>query len=167
MYGRDWFGNAFVVTCASNYQPLVSIGFVAKVIALEPPCHCCQVTTARLIKYCFDLNVYVHSKSHWFTFIVFTVKLYVILYYITFCLTHWGRVAHMYVSKVTNIGSDKGMSPGRREAIIWTNAGIFLIRTSGTNFSKILSKMYAFSFKKMYLQMALRNGGNFVSALMC
>ena len=38
-------------------------------------------------------------------------------------LTHWGRVAHICVSKLTIIGSDNGLSPGRRQAIIWTNAG--------------------------------------------
>ena len=54
-------------------------------------------------------------------------------------LTHWGRVTHICVSKLTIIGSDNGLSPGRRQAIIWTNAGILLIRTLGTNFSEILS----------------------------
>ena len=39
-------------------------------------------------------------------------------------LTHWGRVTHIYVSNLTIIGSDNGLSPGRRQAIIWTNAGI-------------------------------------------
>ena len=29
--------------------------------------------------------------------------------------------------KLTIIGSDNGLSPGRRQAIIWTNAGISLI----------------------------------------
>ena len=38
-------------------------------------------------------------------------------------LTHWGRVTHIYVSKLPTIGSDNGLSPGRRQAIIWTNAG--------------------------------------------
>ena len=42
-------------------------------------------------------------------------------------LTHWGRVTHICVSKLTIIGSDNGLSPGRRQAIIWTNAGILLI----------------------------------------
>ena len=42
-------------------------------------------------------------------------------------LTHWGRVTHKCVSKLTIIGSDNGLSPGRRQAIIWTNAGILLI----------------------------------------
>ena len=41
-------------------------------------------------------------------------------------LTHWGRVIHICVSKLTIIGSDNGLSPGRRQAIIWTNAGILL-----------------------------------------
>ena len=39
-------------------------------------------------------------------------------------LTHWGRVTHICISKLTIIGSDNGSSPGRRQAIIWTNAGI-------------------------------------------
>ena len=33
-------------------------------------------------------------------------------------LTHWGRVTHICVSKLTSIGSDNGLSPGRRQAII-------------------------------------------------
>ena len=47
-------------------------------------------------------------------------------------LTHWGRVTHMCVGKTTIIGSANGLSPGRRQAIIWTNAGILLIGTLGT-----------------------------------
>ena len=69
-------------------------------------------------------------------------------------LTHWGRVTHICVSKLAIIGSDNGLSPGRRQAIIWTNAGILLIRILGTNFSEILSEIRAFSFKKMRLKMA-------------
>ena len=65
-------------------------------------------------------------------------------------LTHWGRVTHICVSRITNIGSDNGLSPGRRQAIIWTNVGILLIRTLGTNFSEILSAIHTFSFKKMH-----------------
>ena len=47
-------------------------------------------------------------------------------------LTHWGLVS---VSKHSILGSDNGLSPGRRQAIIWTNAGILLIGPLGTNFS--------------------------------
>ena len=50
-------------------------------------------------------------------------------------LTHWGRVTLICVSKLTIIGSDNGLSPGRRQAIIWINAGILLIGPLGTNFS--------------------------------
>ena len=37
-----------------------------------------------------------------------------------------GRVTHICVGKLTIIGSDKGLSPGRRQAIIQTNDGILL-----------------------------------------
>ena len=60
---------------------------------------------------------------------------------------------HKWISKLTIIGSDNGLSPGRRQAIIWTNAGILLIGPLGTNFSEILIKIYASSFKKMHLKM--------------
>ena len=69
-------------------------------------------------------------------------------------LTHWGRVTHICVGKLTIIGSDNGLSPGRRQAIIWTNAGILLIRTLGTNLSEILGKIHSFSLSKMHLKMS-------------
>ena len=69
-------------------------------------------------------------------------------------LTHWGRVTHICVRKLTIIGSDNGLSPGRRQAIIWTDAGILLIRTLGTNFSEIPSEIHVFSFKTIHLKMS-------------
>ena len=51
-------------------------------------------------------------------------------------LTHWGRVTHICVSKLTIIGSNNSLSPVRRQAIIWTNAGILLIGPLGTNFNE-------------------------------
>ena len=69
-------------------------------------------------------------------------------------LTHWGRVTHICVSKLTSIGSNNGLSPGRRLTIIWTNAGILLIRTLETNFSEISSAIHTFSFKKIHLKMS-------------
>ena len=53
-------------------------------------------------------------------------------------LTHWGRVRHIRVSKLTTNGSDNDLSSGQRQAIIWTNAGILLIRPLKTNFSEIV-----------------------------
>ena len=69
-------------------------------------------------------------------------------------LTHWGRVTQICVDNITIIGSDNGLSPGRRQAIIWTNAGILLIRPLGTNFSEILIGNQTFSFKKIHLKMS-------------
>ena len=61
------------------------------------------------------------------------------LYCDIYLLTHWGRVTHICVSKLTVIGSDNGLSPERRRANIWTNAGILLFGTLGTHFSEILN----------------------------
>ena len=69
-------------------------------------------------------------------------------------LTHWGWVTHICVGNLTIIGSDNGLSPGRRQAIIWTNAGILLIGPWGTNFSEILIGINTFSFKKIHLNMS-------------
>ena len=68
------------------------------------------------------------------------------------CLTHWGRVTHICVSDLTSIGSDNGSAPGRRRAIIRTNAGILLIKPLGTNFSEFLVEILIFSFKKIGLK---------------
>ena len=68
--------------------------------------------------------------------------------------THWGRVMHICVSKLTIIGSDNGLSLGWRPAIIWTSARILSIGPLGTNFSEILIELHTFSFKKMHLKMS-------------
>ena len=82
-------------------------------------------------------------------------------------LTHWGRATHICIGKLTTIGSDNGLSPGRRQAIIWTNAGILLIGPWGTNFSEIVVSIQTFSFKKMHLKMSFAKWRPFVSASMC
>ena len=63
-------------------------------------------------------------------------------------------MTHTCVGKLTIIASDNGLSPGRRQAIIWTNAGILLIGPLGTKFNKMLIKIHTFSFKKMHLKMS-------------
>ena len=83
--------------------------------------------------------------------------LYFICKYKSLCnyeLTHWSWEMHIYVSKLTIISSDNGLSPGRRQAIIWTNAGISLIGPLVTNLSEILIEFHSFSFKKMHLKMS-------------
>ena len=47
-------------------------------------------------------------------------------------------MTHICVGKLTIIGSDNGLLPRRRQAIIWTNAGIFLMGPLRTNYSEIL-----------------------------
>ena len=61
---------------------------------------------------------------------------------------------HMCVTNLTINGSDNGLSPGRRQAIIWTNAGILLIGPLGINFSEIIIKINTFPFKKIHLKMS-------------
>ena len=63
--------------------------------------------------------------------------------------THWDRVTYICVSKLTIIASDNGLSPGRRQAIIWTNSGKLLIGNSGTNFSENEIEIDTISFRKM------------------
>ena len=67
-------------------------------------------------------------------------------------LAHWGQVTHICISNLTTIDSDNDMSPGRSQAIIWTNAGILLTRTLGTNLSEILIEIQTFSFRKDHLK---------------
>ena len=74
--------------------------------------------------------------------------------YFSSALTHWGLATHICISKLTIIGSDNGFSSGRRQAIIWTNAGLSSIGPLKTNFSEILIKTQNFSFTKMHLKIS-------------
>ena len=80
-------------------------------------------------------------------------------------LTNLDRVAHICVDKLTPIGSDNDLSPGRRQAIIWTNSRISLIGPLWTNFSEILIEIYAFSFKKWIWKCPLAKWGPFCLGL--
>ena len=75
-------------------------------------------------------------------------------YDVTAMLTHWSRVTHICVGNLTIIGPDNSLSPGRRQAIIWTNAGILLIGPLGADFSEISIEIMTFSFKKIHLKMS-------------
>ena len=61
-------------------------------------------------------------------------------------------MTHICVNKLTIIGSDNGLSPGGRQGIIWTNAGILLIGPLETNISEILIEVQIFSFTKLHLK---------------
>ena len=71
-------------------------------------------------------------------------------------------MTHIYVSKLNIIGSDNGLSHIRRQAIIWTNAGVLLI----TPFNEILIEIHIFLFKKSKKKCRLESGGHFVPASM-
>ena len=71
------------------------------------------------------------------------------------------------IGNLTTISSDNGLSPGRRQAIIWTNVGMLLIGPLWTNFSEILIEIPTFSFKKMHLKMSSGKWRPFVLASMC
>ena len=77
---------------------------------------------------------------------------------LSYLVSHWysprGRVTHTCVSKITTIGLDNGLSLGRRQATIWTSAGILLIGPLGTNFSEILIEIQTYSLKAIRWKMS-------------
>ena len=75
-------------------------------------------------------------------------------------------MTHICVSTLIIIGSDNGLSPGRRQAIILTNDGISLIGPLGANFSEILITIHTLSLKKMHLKMPSGKWRPFFSASM-
>ena len=74
-------------------------------------------------------------------------------------------MTHICVGKLDIIGSDNGLSPNRRQAIIWTNAGMLLVEPSGTNVSEI--RIAINTFKKIHFKCRLENSGHFVSVSIC
>ena len=68
----------------------------------------------------------------------------------------------IYVSKLTIIGSDNGLAPGRRQPIIRANAGILLIGPLGANFSENSNEVHTFSFKKTHLKLSSAKCCHFV-----
>ena len=61
---------------------------------------------------------------------------------------------HICVGSLTIIGSDNGLSPHWRQVLIWTNAGILIIRTLRIHFREIFIKIHTFSLTKMHLKMS-------------
>ena len=61
-------------------------------------------------------------------------------------LTDWGRVTQVCVGKLTIIGSDTGLSSGRRRTLICTYIEILLMGPQGTNFNEILIEIHTFSY---------------------
>ena len=91
-----------------------------------------------------------HYFRHYFVLFTFNSMLSFLFYYVNLprgellvnlcvsTLIDWARVTRICVGNLTIIGSDNYLSPGRRHAIIWTDAGILLIGPSKTDFNKII-----------------------------
>ena len=62
-------------------------------------------------------------------------------------------MTHICVSKLIIIGSDNALSPGRRQAIIQTDAGILLIEHLATVFGETLIESHTFSYCNILLLM--------------
>ena len=74
------------------------------------------------------------------------------------------------VSKLTNIGSDDGLSCDQRQAMIWTNAGILLIGPLGTNVSESLIAIYTLfiqenAFENVWKMAAILSRPQYVKSL--
>ena len=63
---------------------------------------------------------------------------------------HWSRVTHICVGKLTIIGSNNGLSRGRRQAIIWTSDGILFIGPLETNVSEIVIENKCIHWKNVF-----------------
>ena len=91
--------------------------------------------------------------------------------YCRLALSHWytnslrlSRETHICVSDQTIMGSNNGLSPGRRQAIIWTNTGIGSL---GIHFSAFLREIQIFSFKKVHLNESSAKSQPFLSRPQC
>ena len=116
------------------------------------------ISESHCIQYHYDILVHVtkRSNSTWLSFLYkkrILKKSHSLLLRSRYGWTHWGRVTHICVINLISIASDNGLSPGWRQAIIWTNAGILLIGHLGTNFSEILMGIHTISLKKMHFKM--------------
>ena len=61
---------------------------------------------------------------------------------------------HLYVGNLVIIGSDNGLAPERRQAIIWTNDGIWVIGSLGTNVGEMLIGIHTFSINILHLKIS-------------
>ena len=99
--------------------------------------------------------------------ILYVVVIVIMSYFIMFFVSddknkddQSNNLVHFNLSRLsesvncTIIGSDNGLSPGRRWAIIWTNVGIVLIGPLRTNINEILIEIYKVAFQKMHLKIA-------------
>ena len=78
-------------------------------------------------------------------------------------LVYWGQETNICISKLNIICWDSGLLPGQCQAIIWTNAGVLMIRTLVTNYREIFIHFHS---RKCIWKCHLRNGVYFYLASM-
>ena len=137
----------------------------ASLHADHPPMCLKMLCKCTIIQYCnasLCKNVRHHFRHH-FVLFTFNSMLSFLFHYVNLpkgelfvnlcvsTLIDWGRVTHICVGNLAIIGSDNCLSPGRRHAIIWTDAGILLIGPSETDFNEILiKKSYIFIQENLF-----------------
>ena len=82
-------------------------------------------------------------------------------------LTLWGRVTHICVCNLTIIDSDNGLSPVRRQAIIWTNASILFFWTPGNKLQRNINRNSYISIKRNPFQYVVWNMAAVLSRIQC
>ena len=63
----------------------------------------------------------------------------------------------------TIIGSDNGLSPGRHQAIVWTNVGIYLIQGNTSAHGQWIIYMYLYIYIDREMKMSLKQHGHFAT----
>ena len=86
-----------------------------------------------------------------------------LLFCFLFCFVFFMIIVH--ATNLAIICWDNGLSPGRRQAIIWTNAGKLLIGPFGTNVSEILIESHTFSFNEIHFKISSGKWRPFVLGL--
>ena len=115
------------------------------------------------------------TRRHWFTWklntkwIITKITLsWALKEFVTriHAFSHWGRVTHICVNKLTIIGLNNGLSPGRHQAIIWTNAGALLIGPIGTDYNEnFINSNFIHFHSRNSILVCLTNGVHFFLGL--
>ena len=161
MYFHIDFLNLRILPQNKNYQ-LNSVGILApcpqlhiqadnKLLVLHSYLHPMATYMARCLHNCPSARQLCQDRGSFLVKLNWTPSF---KHYIIQFSTHWGRVTHLCVSKLTIIGSNNDLSPGRRQAVIRTNAGILLLRPLVTNFNEMLIEILTFSFMKTRLKVS-------------
>ena len=138
----------------STYDNYFHVTYVASLpicaqIALETAIHTAEPTSNlshQFVKKLYFFNmIFCHKQMKFFM-----VGMRADYLYHLSLITDRGQATHICVSNQNIIGSDNG----RRQTIIWTDDGMLLIGTLGTNFSEMLIDILLLSFKKMRLKVS-------------